>query len=57
MPEQLPLVASAKVRASVEPERTAKVAIARRAKSSVLPDSVKLALTLDLRTGPDRAVE
>ena len=48
-PEQLPLVAPAKTRVGVEPEQAAKVAIARRAKPSVLPDHVKLTLTLDLR--------
>ncbi len=48
-PEQLPLVASPKARAAVEAEHAAKVAIARRAKPSALPDHVKLVLTLDLR--------
>jgi hypothetical protein len=47
-PKQLPLAASPKRRASVEPEHAAKVAIARRAKPSALPDHVKLVLTLDL---------
>ena len=47
-PTQLPLVAAPKTRAGVEPEQAAKVAIARRAKPSTLPDHVKLVLTLDL---------
>ncbi len=51
-PEQLPLVASPKTRTGVEPEQAAKVAIARRAKPSPLPDHVKLVLTLDLRLRP-----
>jgi hypothetical protein len=48
-PEQLPLVVPPKTRAGVEPEQAAKVAVARRAKPSALPDHVKLVLTLDLR--------
>jgi hypothetical protein len=47
-PEQLPLVASPKPRAGVEPEQAAKVAVARRARPSALPDHVRLTLTLDV---------
>jgi hypothetical protein len=39
-PEQLPLVVPPKTRAGVEPEQAAKVAVARRAKPSALPDHV-----------------
>jgi len=38
-----------KPRAGVEPEQAAKVAIARRANPSAMPDHVKLVLTLNLR--------
>jgi hypothetical protein len=47
--EQLPLVASARPRAGLEPEQAAKIAIARRAKPSSRPGHVRLVLTLDLR--------
>jgi hypothetical protein len=48
-PEQLPLDTSPKIRAGVSPEEAAKVAIARRTRPSVVPDHVRLTLTLDLR--------
>jgi hypothetical protein len=48
-PQQLPLVITGPRRAGVEPEQTAKAAIARRAKPSALPGHVKLVLTLDLK--------
>ena len=47
-PEQLPLVAPARPRAALEPERAAKLAVARRAKPSSRPGHVRLILTLDL---------
>jgi hypothetical protein len=45
-PEQLPLGASPKPRAGLEPEQAAKVAVARRARPSPLPNHVRLTLTL-----------
>jgi hypothetical protein len=46
-PEQLALVAPVK-RRELDPEQSAKVAVARRAKPSSGPDHVQLMLTLDL---------
>jgi len=48
-PEQLSLVVPPNRRPGVDPEQAAKVAIARRAKPSAVPDHVKLVLTLELR--------
>ena len=50
-PEQLPLVAPPKRRTGVGPEQAAKVAIARRAKPSALPDHVRLVL-ISIYLGP-----
>jgi len=46
---ELPLTAKPKPRGVVEPEQSAKVAIARRAKPGAPPGHVRLILTLELR--------
>jgi hypothetical protein len=48
---ELPLVAAPRRRSRsvLEPEQAAKLAVARRAKPSPVPDHVRLALTLELR--------
>jgi len=43
------LTPAPKARRGVEPEQAARIAIARRAKPAVLPDHVRLVLTLELR--------
>ena len=48
----LPLTAPSRRRGSVpEPEEAARIAIARRAKRSPVPDHVRLIVTLELRRG------
>ena len=46
--EQLPLVIPPKAQPRREPERAARLAIARRGRASAVPDHVKLVLTLDV---------
>ena len=46
---ELPLAATAKNLADLDPEKAVKLAIARRAKPSSVPDHVRLVLTLELR--------
>jgi hypothetical protein len=50
---ELPLAAAPRCRSRsvLEPEQAAKLAVARRAKPSPVPDHVRLALTLELRRG------
>lgn len=46
---ELPLTTRPKQRGPVEPEQAAKIAVARRAKPSPVPDHVRLVLTLEIR--------